>query len=375
MLAGKPMLREGMWVMKLGMVLYKHQLNDEHLLFCKQMGCTHLIIHLVDYFHKEKDDAAGDNQPVGGSGGWGVTRNRTPWSYEEMAAIKAKVDAVGLVWEAIENLDPGFWFDILLDGPRKQEQVEGLKRLVADMGRLDIPILGYNFSIAGVASRITGPFARGGAESVGSPHQVDDTPIPVGMVWNMVYDPDNFGKKGNLPPITHEQLWGRLSWFLKEILPVAEKAGVRLALHPDDPPYQWVRGTPRLVYEIPMYQKMLDIAKSPANAIDCCVGTLCEMSDGSDIYAWLDKYASQNAIAYIHLRNVRGKIPDYRETFIDEGDLDIFRVLKILKKNHFQGVIIPDHTPLPAAPAPWLTGMAFALGYIRAMLQTVERAG
>jgi mannonate dehydratase len=96
------------------------------------------------------------------------------------------------------------------------------------------------------------------------------------------------------------------------------------------------------------------------------------MTDG-DVYEATDQYSRQGKLAYVHLRNVTGKAPHYRETFIDDGDVDVLRVLRILKRNGFNGVIIPDHTPQMSCGAPWHAGMAHALGYIRGALQAIER--
>ena len=94
------------------------------------------------------------------------------------------------------------------------------------------------------------------------------------------------------------------------------------------------------------------------------------MTEG-DIYETVDAYSSQDKIGYIHFRNVRGKVPTYKETFIDEGDVDMIRVLKILKKNQYSGVLIPDHTPQMTCDAPWHAGMAYALGYLKAALRAI----
>jgi mannonate dehydratase len=126
-----------------------------------------------------------------------------------------------------------------------------------------------------------------------------------------------------------------------------------------------------LVYQPRLYQKLLDIYPSRSNALEFCIGTLAEMTEG-DIYDVVDQYSQQQAVAYVHLRNVRGKVPDYREVFIDEGDVDMLRVLYILKQNNYDGVVIPDHTPQMTCAAPWHAGMAYALGYIRAALQAIE---
>src|SRR5581483_5111872 len=112
-----------------------------------------------------------------------------------------------------------------------------LKTIIRRVGEAGIPIIGYNFSIAGVAGRVTGPFARGGALSVGMNGSLD-TPVPNGMVWNMIYDAG--ASPGSLPETTVDQLWKRVGDFLEACLPVAEEAGVRLAAHPDDPPMPYV---------------------------------------------------------------------------------------------------------------------------------------
>jgi mannonate dehydratase len=93
----------------------------------------------------------------------------------------------------------------------------------------------------------------------------------------------------------------------------------------------------------------------------------------SDVYETVRKYASQNRIGYIHFRNVRGKVPEYSETFVDEGDIDMGEIIAILDEAGYDGVLIPDHTPELHCGAPWHAGMAFALGYMRALLQERER--
>jgi mannonate dehydratase len=120
-----------------------------------------------------------------------------------------------------------------------------------------------------------------------------------------------------------------------------------------------------------MYQRLIDLHPSPASALEFCLGTLAEMTEG-DVYEATDHYSRQGKLAYVHFRNVRGKVPHYRETFIDDGDIDMLRILKILKANNFNGVLIPDHTPQMTCSAPWHAGMAYALGYMKCALQSIE---
>ena len=92
----------------------------------------------------------------------------------------------------------------------------------------------------------------------------------------------------------------------------------------------------------------------------------------SDVYAMLDTYSRTGKIGYIHFRNVVGRVPHYREAFVDEGDINMIRCLKILQKNQYQGVLIPDHTPEMSCNAPWHAGMAYALGYMKGVMQTLN---
>ena len=122
-----------------------------------------------------------------------------------------------------------------------------------------------------------------------------------------------------------------------------------------------------------MYQKLIDLVPSDSNMLELCVGTLAEMTE-DNIYDAVESYSRQNKIAYIHLRNVTGKVPHYRETFIDEGEVDMLRILGILQRNHFDGVMIPDHTPQMSCTAPWHAGMAHTLGYMLAAKAMLESA-
>ena len=355
--------------MKLGLGLYRHMLTRENFQFARQAGATHIVAHLVDYFKGGAHNPR-DNQPTGGECGWGLAGDPDKlWTFEELLELRRSVEAEGLTLEAIENFDPAHWHDVLLDGPKKGRQLENLKSIIRNLGQAGIPIMGYNFSIAGVCGRTQSPYARGNAMSVGMEGPLD-VPMPNGMVWNMVYDPD--APPGAVPAITSEELWKRLGVFLEALVPVAEQAGVKLALHPDDPPLPTMRGQPRLVYQPRLYQQVIDLKPSPANALEFCLGSLAEMTEG-DVYEAVEQYSRQNKLAYVHFRNVTGKVPSYRETFIDDGDIDMIRILRILKRNKFEGVLIPDHTPQMSCRAPWHAGMAFAMGYMRAALQHLEK--
>jgi len=357
--------------MKLGLGLYRHMLTQEYYDFARQAGCTDVVVHLTDYFREGATNAR-NNQPTGGKyDAWGVAGDPDAlWTFAEMKALRRELEDSGLRLAAIENLDPAYWHDVLLDGPLRTVQIEKVKTIVRRMGEAEIPVLGYNFSLAGVCGRVTGRSGRGGAVTLGMDGPADEVPIPNGMVWNMIYDQNAL--PGTMPTVSHAQLWDRLERFLAEIVPVAEQAGVQLAAHPDDPPMPTMRQQPRLVYQPEMYQRLLDAVPSRNNALEMCVGTLAEMT-GGDVYDAVDTYSRQGKVSYIHLRNVTGKVPQYQETFIDEGDVDMVKILDILAKNGFDGVVIPDHTPQMSCSAPWHAGMAHTLGFIAAVLACQRR--
>lgn len=220
--------------MKVGLGLYCHLLTSDNFRFARQAGATHIVAHLIDYQSQFPKllPASGNGYvwPRSKSGDRGI------WTYEELRDLKAAINAEGLELEAIENFDVTHWHDVLLDGPKKRQQLDLLKGFIRDVGRAGIPIIGYDFSLAGVWGHHVGPFARGQAECVGfgGDGAPPETPIPNGQVWNMTFDPD--ARPGHMPPIGSDELWARCEAFLKEVLPVAEEAGVRLAAHPDDPP-------------------------------------------------------------------------------------------------------------------------------------------
>lgn len=352
--------------LKIGLGLYRHMLTADNLKFAKQCGCTHIVAHLVDYLK------GGQLHGTDKYTSWGIVQNQQfLWTVQQLQDLKRFVNSEGLELEAIENFDPSHWYDVLLDGPGKKQQLENLKTMVRRVGEVGIPIIGYNFSLAGVWGHVVGPWARGGAESVAflGAQGPEETPIPHGQVWNMVYDQE--AARGFVGQIDSDELWQRLAVFLRELVPVAEEAGVRLAAHPDDPPMPTLRGTPRLVYQPQMYQRLLDMTPSKSNALEFCVGSIQEMTDG-DVYDATEDYAKQGAIAYIHLRNVRGKVPSYQEVFIDEGEIDISRILHILHDAEWDGVLIPDHTPSVTCGAPWHAGMAYALGYMHATIASLK---
>ena len=358
--------------MKIGLGLYRHMLTDDNLAFARQAGATHIVAHLVDYF------SGGPRIPesTGKRSGWGPThRGGLPWTLEEIEKIKDRVEKHGLVLHAIENLDPAHWHDVLLAGPRRDEQLEGVLESIRLLGQAGIPNLGYNFSLAGVWGHRQGPFARGGAESIGFDAAAlgEQPEIPLGQVWNMDFDEALAAGDETIGQVTADELWARIEYFLKAAVPVAEQADVRLCAHPDDPPLPSLRNTARVLTSEAGLQKLVDLVPSKYNSLDFCQGTVSEMPD-LDIYAAIERFAAQDRIGYVHFRNVVGRVPDYHEVFLDEGYVDMFRALRVYAANGFDGMLMPDHTPQMTCDASWHAGMAYALGYMKAAVRAVEEA-
>ena len=339
---------------RLGIGLYKDMLKPENYRFAKQAGCTDIIAHLANYYT--------DGAIVPGTDGktnYGISQIGDEWSKDNLISLRKEIEAHGLHLEGIENFSPVDWYDVLLDGPQKTKQMDKLKTIIMNVGKAGIPVFGYNFSIAGVWGHTRRNAARGGADTACFDWEDGgaEYPIPNGEVWNMVYDLNP--APGYLKSVTHEELWERWTYFINEITPVAEEYGVKMAAHPDDPPMPSIRGQARLVYEPKYYQKMLDINGSPANCFEFCMGSIQEMQN-SDIYDTIRTFAPQGRLAYIHFRNVKGKVPHYVEAFVDEGDIDMLRCVRLLKECEYDGVLIPDHTPQMECGAPWHAGMAYA---------------
>jgi mannonate dehydratase len=343
--------------MKVGLGMYPRLLTPDNFRFAKQAGATHIVAHLPGFARRE---------------GRGLPPEHI-WTYEELNDLKRALNAEGLEFAAIENFEVEHWYDVLLDGPKRDAQMEDLKTLLRTMGRVGIPVMGYNYSYANVWGRATVSYARGGARSPGYIKELapEETPIPNGSVWNQTYDPS--APPGDIGTVSEEVIWQRFERFLEDLVPVAEEAGVRLAMHPADPPLPTLRGTARLVYKPEHYQRLLDLVPSYYNAAEFCQGTIAEMDGEMDVYQAIEAYAGQGKIAYVHLRNVKGKVPDYYETFIDDGDVDMVRALRLYHKHGFDGVLIPDHSPEMTCAAPWHAGMAYALGWMRGVIGMIER--
>ena len=140
--------------MKIGLGLYRSLLTPENLRFAKQVGATHIVAHVPGGFSRGKGKVITSDAE---RAGFGISDGEDPiWTFEGLADLKAMINAEGLELEALENFEPAHWYDVLLDGPRRTEQMAHLKQIIRDVGRVGIPTFGYNFSLAGVWGRTEG---------------------------------------------------------------------------------------------------------------------------------------------------------------------------------------------------------------------------
>jgi mannonate dehydratase len=169
------------------------------------------------------------------------------------------------------------------------------------------------------------------------------------------------------------QIWEALKYFLGRVIPVAEEANVKLAMHPDDPPFSPIRGIARIMRSLENYQKLIDLYPSPVNGIALCMGNFTLMTD--DLPAAIRHFGSQKKIFFVHFRNVRGTAEQFVETFHDDGKTDMAECMRAYRDIGFSGVCRPDHVPVMEENADVnqysAYGALFAIGYLKGLRQAV----
>jgi mannonate dehydratase len=249
---------------------------------------------------------------------------------------------------------------IKLGLPGRDEEIEIVKELIRNMGRLGIPVWCYQMmaTIGVVRTSATIP-SRGGAMVTGYDHDLmRDAPLT------------EYGI------VTEEKMWDNLKYFLEQVVPVAEQANVKLAMHPDDPPLSPIRGFSRIMSSIDNFQALLDLVPSPVNGIALCQGNFTLMTD--DLPGVIRHFGSQDKIFFVHFRDVRGTPEKFVETFHDDGKTDMLACLEAYRDIGYEGVCRPDHVPTMAGdtyghPGYTKIGRLFAIGYIKGLREAVYR--
>ena len=284
------------------------------------------------------------------------------WEFDVIKAVKESWDKEGLKLTVIEG-PPSLNTKTKLGLPGKDEEIANFITLMKNMSQVGIDTICYNWMplISWARSDKAMP-DRGGA-------------LVMGFDINKM-EGDPITEYGTL---THDLMWKNLEYFLKAVVPEAEKYGIKLSMHPDDPPVDAIRGVPRIMTSVAAFKRMIDIYPSPNNGITWD-GTFGEMGDEGkqeDLPAAMEYFAKKNVISFVHFRNVRGYRQHFNETFIDDGQMDMAKLMQILYNTGYKGPLRPDHVPTMAGdsnsfPGYSTIGTLFAIGYIRGLIDAAR---
>lgn len=288
--------------------------------------------------------------------------NANNWEFDVIKAVKESWDKEGLKLTVVEG-PPSLNTKTKLGLPGKDEEIANFITLMKNMSRLGIDTICYNWMplISWARSDKAIP-DRGGA-------------LVMGFDINKM-EGDPITEYGTL---THDLMWKNLEYFLKAVVPEAEKYGIKLSMHPDDPPVDAIRGVPRIMTSVAAFKRLIDIYPSPNNGITWD-GTFGEMGDEGkqeDLPAAMEYFGKKNVISFVHFRNVRGYRQHFNETFIDDGQMDMAKLMQILYDTGYKGPLRPDHVPTMAGdsnsfPGYSTIGVLFAIGYIRGLIDAAR---
>ncbi|MGY8825553.1 MAG: mannonate dehydratase [Candidatus Latescibacterota bacterium] len=317
------------------------QVSPERMRYMSQMGATHVVTSLP---------------------GGRRNRNGDVWTFEGMLAQRKEVESYGLKLSVYEGIPVPQRVKLGEEG--RDEDIENYCESIRNMGKAGVPILCYNWMVGfgWLRTDFTTP-ARGGAVVT-------------------TYRHEDF-ERGGLTPlgkIPEEQLWDSLGYFLKAVVPVAEEAGVKLAMHPDDPPRSPVRGIGRIMTSPENFQRMLELVDSPANGLTYCQGCFTEMN--IDNPTWIRRFAEQGRLHFAHYRNINkgGNADNFSETFHDEeGEADMYEAMKTYIEVGFDGPMRPDHAPTMEGegndhPGYALQGRLMAVGYMKGLMEAIVKS-
>ncbi len=290
-----------------------------------------------------------------------ITRERGCYGFQELMIARNRVEDAGLKW-TVAGIPEEWTHRIKLGLPGRDEQVTSWCRTIENLGAAGVPVICYFFSLRssighyGLRTSRSTP-GRGGAKVTSFDHE------QIRSATQDFWDPP----VDRSLEITDDQVWDNVTWFLERVIPVAEDAGVKLALHPDDPPVSPIAGVARVLRDHAALKRVVDIVPSDANGLTFCVGTIGAMP--GDVLEAIRYFGTRNKIHHVHFRNVTGTVPAFAETFIDEGYVDMVQAMRTCRDAGFDGPMVEDHVPeMAGGPDQW-PAKAFALGYMKAAIQ------
>lgn len=281
-----------------------------------------------------------------------------PWSYVSLERLQAAYGDGGFELSVIESRPP--MDKIKLGLPGRDEEIKAVCDMIRNMGSLGIPVWCYEWMpVLNWIRTSTSVPSRGGALVTGYDHELMCSLPAI-----------------KCSAVSEEQLWDNLESFLERVVPVAEKANVKLAMHPDDPPISPIRGLSRIMYCTENFQRLIDLYPSPVNGIAFCQGAFTLMSD--DLPAVIRRFGEQKRIFYVHFRDVRGTAESFVETFHDDGKTDMVACMEAYHEIDYEGVCRADHVPTMegdsnANPGYSQIGRLYAIGYIKGLREAVYK--
>jgi mannonate dehydratase len=286
-----------------------------------------------------------------------------PWTENE---IRSRMDRLAKAGLKLGNMMISGFPNAIYGRPGRDEDIEKVRQSVRAAGKAGLPVVEYNFYAHRIVEGYKEAPGRGGSGYAS-------------------FDND---RVKDLPPLpeegahTSDEMWANITYFLKAVIPVAEESGVRMALHPNDPPPPKSRGSDQIMGSLKDWKRMLDIVPRPANGMTFDCGVTREL--GEDPVEVCRYIGSRDQINHMHFRNVKTDIPrlKYTEVFLDEGEVDMFAVMKELVRQGYPRLIYPEHPPVIDAdrehPFPGIaagyTGFAYTVGYARATLQAALKS-
>lgn len=308
------------------------------------------------------------------------------WEEADLRRLRLLTEEHGLRFEAIENVPISFYDEAMLGRPRRDEQIEHYQTTIRNVGRAGIPILGYHFMPNSVwrTSRITP--GRGGAEVTSFDLelvQATGRASQRAFVAKRDEQVDGIFQQAAAAAAeaviaTEEEMWANYEYFMRAVLPVAKEAGIKLALHPDDPPLPMLGGIARLFRNVEGFKRAETIAEATgageAWGLDLCLGCCSEMPGGAaNVRAMIEHFGPRGRILYIHFRDVQGTVPRFQECFIGEGNYNPAEIIRLLKRSGFTGFLLDDHVPHMIDDSSWAhRGRAHAIGYMQGLLAMLD---
>ena len=280
-------------------------------------------------------------------------------TYETFAESQEKVEAAGLKVANIGNTNVHNMPEVTLNLPGRDQKIEEYKQYLRNLAQ-GRHLLHHLCSHGQRHLEL----ARGRRRAAARRRARSTWRRPKGYWAGKVFEPPlTHGRK-----FTKEELWENYTYFIKQVVPVAEETGVRIGIHPDDPPVPELGGVPRCIFgNFDGYVRALEIANSPNIGVCLCCGTWMEGGKymGKDVFEAARAFAKMGKLWKIHFRNVSAPIPDFVETFVDDGYTDMKKLMRTLVDVDFRGILIADHVPRHGGRRQ--TGWAYSIGYIKAL--------